>query len=254
MSDGFAEIAGRRLEMRRIAGAGARTIVFLHEGLGAITPWRDFPDRLCAATGCPGLVYARAGYGRSASPPAPRAADYLHRAALDELPALLAAAGIRAPVLFGHSDGASIALIHAGAGHDTAALIVEAPHVFVEELTLAGIRAAGTPATRAALVERLHAHHDDAGRVFADWHDTWLSAEFRDWNIEASLLGITAPTLLIQGADDQYGTRAQLEAIARGVRGPCETLWLEHCGHSPHRDRPDEVIAATARLLHSLDA
>jgi pimeloyl-ACP methyl ester carboxylesterase len=155
-------------------------------------------------------------------------------------------------VLFGHSDGASIALIHAGAGHPVAGLILEAPHVFVEEETLAGIREAGAAWRTTDLRARLARHHDDAPRVFADWHDLWLSPEFRGWNIEASLPGIAAPALLIQGADDRYGTRAQLDAIARGVAGRCETLWLEGCGHAPHRDRAGEVLAAATRFVAAL--
>jgi pimeloyl-ACP methyl ester carboxylesterase len=249
-----AVIDGLSLEYRRVDGAraGAATIVFLHEGLGSAGLWRDFPDALCARTGHAGLVFSRAGYGRSDPPPEPRAPDYLHREARIRLPALLAALEIARPILFGHSDGASIALIHAASGYDVAGMILEAPHVFVEEETLAGIRAAGDAWTTTDLPRRLGRHHRDPARVFHDWHDLWLTPEFRGWNIEDLLPAIVAPTLVIQGADDAYGTAAQLEAIARQTGGGCETLLLDACGHDPHRDRRDTVLDATARFMATL--
>lgn len=242
------------LECRRVDGAraGAATIVFLHEGLGSAGLWRDFPDALCARTGHPGLVFSRAGYGGSDPPPEPRAPDYLHREAQVRLPALLDALGITRPILFGHSDGASIALIHAASGHDVAGMILEAPHVFVEDETLAGIRAAGDAWTTTDLPRRLARHHRDAARVFHDWHDLWLTPAFRGWNIEDLLPAIVAPTLVIQGEDDAYGTAAQLEAIARQTGGGCETLMLDRCGHSPHRDRRDTVLDAAAHFMAAL--
>ena len=249
-----AVIDGMSLECRRVAGAraGAPTIVFLHEGLGSAGLWRDFPDALCARTGNAGLVFSRAGYGRSDPPPEPRAPDYLHREARIRLPALLAMLKITRPILFGHSDGASIALIHAASGHDVAGTILEAPHVFVEDETLAGIRAAGDAWTTTDLPRRLARHHRDAARVFHDWHDLWLTPEFRGWNIEDLLPAIVAPTLVIQGEGDEYGTAAQLEAIARQTGGGCETLMLDRCGHSPHRDRRDTVLDAAARFMAAL--
>jgi pimeloyl-ACP methyl ester carboxylesterase len=233
--------------------AGDRpVIVFLHEGLGSARLWRDFPDALCARAGCGGLVYSRRGYGASDPPAAARGADYLHREALEALPALMRALGIARPVLLGHSDGASIALIHAAGGHAVAGLVLMAPHVFVEEVTLAGIRAAKRAWDGTDLPQRLARHHADAHRVFHDWHDTWTSPGFRDWNIEAGLPAIEAPMLVLQGEDDEYGTAAQLEAIARQAGGGCETRLLAACGHAPHRDRRDEVIDAAARFIAAL--
>lgn len=247
---------GLAIEYRLVTGAdpAAPPIVFLHEGLGSARLWRDLPDAVCARTGCGGLVFSRAGYGESDPPATPRRPDYLHVEAQSRLPALLAALGIARPILFGHSDGASIALIHAASGHDVAGLILEAPHVFVEEETLAGIRAAGVAWTTTDLPQRLGRHHRDAQRVFRDWHDLWLTPAFRHWNIEAMLPSITAPALVIQGAGDEYGTPDQLEAIARQIGGGCETLLLEACAHSPHRDQRDTVLDATARFVAELAA
>jgi pimeloyl-ACP methyl ester carboxylesterase len=250
----FVDSGGGPVEHRIVPAtrAGAPVIVFLHEGLGSARLWRDFPDELCARTGCGGLVHSRHGYGASAPPAAPRRADYLHVEARLGLPALLSALGIRRPILFGHSDGASIALIHAASGHEVAGMVLEAPHVFVEEETLAGIRAAGEAWRGTDLPARLGRHHADAARVFADWHDTWLSPEFRGWNIEDLLPAIEAPALVIQGAGDEYGTAAQLEAIARQAGGGCETILLEDCGHAPHRDRREAVLDATTRFVATL--
>lgn len=248
------DLGDHRLEYRLIPAArpDAPMVVFLHEGLGSARLWRDFPDALCAGTGCGGLVYSRRGYGASSPPSEARRVDYLHREAQAALPVLLAKLSIARPVLFGHSDGASIALIHAGAGHDVAGLVLLAPHVFVEEVTLAGIHAAKQTWDSTDLPERLGRHHADARRVFHEWHDVWTSPAFRDWNIEASLPAIDAPMLVLQGADDAYGTVAQLEAIAREAGGGCETLLLEDCGHAPHRDRRDAVLAAAARFIAAL--
>jgi len=250
----FATVDGLAIEHRWLPAAapGAPTIVFLHEGLGSAALWRDFPDTLCARSGCAGLVFSRAGYGASDPPPAPRRIDYLHREAEARLPALMAALGIARPILFGHSDGASIALIHAAAGHDVAGLVLEAPHVFVEAQTLAGIRAAGIAWERTDLPQRLGRHHRDAARVFHDWHDVWLTPEFQAWNIEALLPSIAAPMLVVQGAEDEYGTPAQLEAIARRTGGGCETLLLADCAHTPHRERRDDVLDAAARFIAAL--
>ena len=231
-------------------------IVLLHEGLGSLAMWRDFPARLCAALGCRGLVYSRPGYGRSTPRRADEtwAPDYLHRQALGLLPALLDALAVRRPcVLFGHSDGGSIALIHAA--HfpaRIAALVVLAPHIFVEPVALAGIRAAraGYVAT-AAMRQRLARYHDDVDSAFFGWNDAWLAPEFTAWNIEPLLDDIRCPLLAIQGEEDEYGTMAQIDGIA--ARVPATTLLkLADCGHVPHRDRPDEVIEATRALLERL--
>jgi pimeloyl-ACP methyl ester carboxylesterase len=231
-------------------------IVLLHEGLGSLAMWRDFPARLCAALGCRGLVYSRPGYGRSTPRPADEtwAPDYLQRQALELLPALLDALGVRRPcVLFGHSDGGSIALIHAARFPGrVAAAVVLAPHIFVEPVALAGIRAtrAGYLAT-AELRQRLARYHDDVDSAFFGWNDAWLAPAFAAWNIEALLADIRCPVLAIQGHEDEYGTMAQIDGIAARVPGTT-LLKLTDCGHVPHRDRPDAVIEATRALLAGL--
>lgn len=249
-------IRNRRLETRWIPGdAAIPTLVLLHEGLGSVSLWRDFPDRLAAATGAPVLVYSRLGYGRSDPAPRPFDLDFMHREALEELPAVLDHFGIDAPILVGHSDGASIALIHAGkAGRPVTALMLEAPHVFVEEETLAGIRATDQVWTTTDLRDRLGRHHADPAHTFALWRDIWLDPRFPAWNIEDVLPGITAPTLLIQGEEDEYGTPAQVKAVAAQVPGLVELLMLPNCKHSPHRDQPQAVLAAMADFVRRVAA
>ena len=247
--------AGRRLHAERLfpphAAAGP-TLVFLHEGLGSIGQWRHFPAELCARTGLPGLVYERWGYGRSDPLTGPRPNDYLHREAQDSLPEVLAACGIAdPPILFGHSDGASIALLFAAAyPEQTGAVVSEAAHVFVEEVCLAGIRLAGAAYQKGPLRDRLRRYHGpNTETVFRGWGDAWLRPERRDWSMEAELRRIICPTLIIQGAEDEYGTRAQVDAIAAGVSGPAEILWLQDCAHSPHHQAREAVLAAVARFI-----
>ena len=224
-------------------------LVFLHEGLGSLSAWRDFPERVVRATGCAAVVYSRYGYGQSDVLQAPFAVDYMHREALDVLPGLLAGLEIADPILIGHSDGASIALIHAGARHPVRALIAMAPHVFVEDISVESIAASKVTFETTDLPERLARHHRDARRTFYGWNDIWLHPDFRSWNIETSLPPIACPVLVIQGEQDQYGTMAQVEAITRQVRGPCEVVKLADCGHSPHRDQPDKTIAAVTAFV-----
>jgi len=244
-------IAGLNLEYRDIpASAVARpTLVMLHEGLGCVAMWRDFPDKLAAATGCRVLVYSRPGYGSSDPHPQPRQPDYMHREAREVLPAFLAALGIVRPVLVGHSDGGSIALIHAGSfPQAVAGLVVMAPHEFVEEETLAGIRTARKFWSSSDWPQRLARYHRDVQRVFHDWNDCWLSPEFRDWNIENCLPEIRCPVLAIQGEDDEYATLRQIEVIAEKVPGT-QLLCLANCGHSPQRDQEAAVLAAIAGFV-----
>ena len=247
----FIELGNARIEYERIAGAAAApTLVFLHEGLGSLGMWRDFPRRVATATGCPALVYSRAGYGRSTPLSSPRRPDYMHVEALATLPALLDRLAIAQPVLVGHSDGASIALIHAGAGvRPVRAIVALAPHAFVEALSLASIAAARELYQQSNLRARLARYHADVDSAFRGWNDIWLAASFRDWNIESLLPGIDCPLLLIQGRDDEYGTLAQLDAIERGVRGPVERILLDACGHSPQRDQPEATLEAIARFV-----
>jgi pimeloyl-ACP methyl ester carboxylesterase len=223
-------------------------IVMLHEGLGSVSMWRDFPQRLADATGRRTLAYSRYGYGQSDPLTEPRRVDYMHAEALAALPQLLDALAIREPVLFGHSDGASIALIHAACAQRTAALIALAPHVFVEPSGVASIAATRSTYLDGDLREKLARHHADVESAFWGWNDIWLHPDFTAWNIEALLPAIACPMLAIQGLDDEYGTMAQLDRIARGVP-ELRRLELEDCGHSPHRDQPEAVLAAAAHFL-----
>jgi pimeloyl-ACP methyl ester carboxylesterase len=234
------------------AHADGPVVVFLHEGLGSVAMWKDFPAALCRALGLRGLVYSRPGYGRSTPrPPGERwGVDFMHRQARELLPALLDTLQVQRPcVLFGHSDGGSIALIHAATHPDrVAAAIVLAPHIFVEEFGLASIREARQAYLHADLKPRLARYHRDADSAFWGWNDIWLDPAFKAWNIEPLLPAIRCPVLAIQGLDDIYGTMAQIDGIAARVPG-AELLKLHRCGHSPHRDQPQAVIAAAADFL-----
>lgn len=231
------------------------TLVLLHEGLGCVSTWRDFPARLHRRTELPVFAYSRAGYGGSDPAGLPRGIDYMHVEGREVVGAVLDAAGIDDAVLVGHSDGASIAIVHAaehtrGAAPRVRALVLLAPHVFCEDVSVESIRAAGDAYRRGGLRERLARHHgDQVDAAFFGWHDAWLLPEFRHWSIEAFLAGITAPALLIQGGRDAYGTSAQLDAIERGVAGPVTRTWLEDCGHAPHRERPGETLDAIGTFL-----
>lgn len=235
----------------------APTIVFLHEGLGCIDIWQDFPAKVAEATGCGALIYSRTGYGNSDPKALPWPTSFMHDEALVVLPELLNCLDIRDAVLFGHSDGGSIALINAGSDKNerVRGLVLEAPHVFVEDISIEGIEAAKVEYEQGRLKSSLARYHgENVETAFRGWNDTWLSPEFRSWNIEEYLSRITVPVLVVQGVDDEYGTLAQVEAIKKGVSGPIETLILEECGHDPHRDQPDKVLERTAKfiqLLHS---
>jgi len=249
-SSAFIEVCGHRLEYRRIAGvADGPALVFLHEGLGSIGQWRDFPDRVCAATGLPAIVYARYGYGQSDVRQHAFGVDFMHREALESLPELLRALGLERPILIGHSDGASIALIHAGSGHALRGLVTMAAHVFVEDVSIASIAAAKQAFETTDLPQKLARYHRDPAKTFYGWNDVWLAPEFRSWNIERYLPEIRCPLLAIQGCDDEYGTMAQIDAIARQAGGPVEVLKLEHCGHSAHRDQPEKLAQAVADFV-----
>lgn len=233
--------------------AAAPLIVFLHEGLGSLSAWRDFPQRLCEAAGCRGLVYSRPGYGRST----PRAAeeawglDFMHRQAHEVLPALLQALGVDdAPYwLFGHSDGGSIALLHAArfTGRVAGAIVV-APHIRVEDLSVASIEKAREAYRDTDLRARLARHHDDPDSAFWGWNDIWLHPPFRQWSIEDEIASIACPLLAVQGVDDEYGTLEQIRGIARRVPGT-QLLELADCGHAVHRDQPAALIDASVGLL-----
>jgi len=248
----FVTCAGRSLEYEWVGpdAPGRPTLVFLHEGLGSIRQWRDFPQRLAQATGCRALVYSRYGYGQSDVLEEDRAGiDFMHREALEALPALRAALGLERPLLVGHSDGASIALIHAGAGHAVHALALMAPHVFVEPICVESIRKAAQAFGTTDLAQKLGKYHRDPAKTFRLWADAWLDPAFLDWNIEEFLPGIACPVMAVQGEDDEYGTMEQLERIRHGVRGPCELVKLAACGHAPFRDQPEATLSAMTRFI-----
>ena len=224
----------------------------LHEGLGSISLWRDLPQRLCERTRCTVVAYSRYGYGRSDVLREKREPEYMHHEGEVVLPALLRELGIERPILFGHSDGASIALIYAGAHPDAVrALVLEAPHVFVEEISVRSIAEAKAAYATTDLPAKLGRHHADAGATFAGWNDIWLDPRFRDWNIEAYADRVRVPVLLIQGDADEYGTTAQLDAIAARIPGT-QTLMVPGAGHSPHRDAPELVIDRIAAFVRKV--
>ncbi len=245
-------VSGLKLEYRDFPATaeGRPTLLLLHEGLGCVTMWRHFPEKLAAATGCRLIVWSRAGYGGSEAYAEPRTPRYMHREGEEMLPALIAALGIEKPLLIGHSDGGTIALIFAGAFPDVPlGVAVMAPHEFVEDVTLAGIRDARVVWETTDMAQKLaRYHHAQTERVFLDWNDTWLSPAFRDWNIEEYLPKIRCPVLAIQGEDDEYATMRQIEVIAERVPGT-RLLKLPRCGHSPHRDQEASVLEALAAFV-----
>ena len=241
----FATVAGRSLAYEWVGEARGKTpLVFLHEGLGSIRQWRDFPAKVATATGCRALVYDRYGYGQSdVLQEKRRDIRFMHDEALIVLPELLKSLNVEEPLLIGHSDGASIALIHAGAAHPVRGVVAMAPHVFIEPICLSSIRKAAETFETTDLPVRLGRYHRDVRKTFYGWADVWLEQQFAGWDIREDFLpNIACPVLAIQGYDDEYGTMAQLDEIARRVKGPCELLKLESCGHAPFRDRPDAVL------------
>lgn len=248
------QVNGHNLEILRIAAneGSAPELVFLHEGLGSVSHWRDFPTRVAQATGCGVTVYSRYGSGDSDLLEGSRDVRFMHDEALLALPELLSQLAIEKPILVGHSDGGSIAIIYAGVHDQVRGLVLMAPHVFVEDLSVASIAQAKVAFEATNLGEKLGRHHRDAARTFWGWNDIWLDPEFRKWNIEEYLPRIACPTLVIQGLQDQYGTMAQVEAIRRQSGGPVEVLALEDCMHSPQRDQPEKVLEAIRAFVHRL--
>ncbi|WP_298923973.1 alpha/beta hydrolase [uncultured Ramlibacter sp.] len=246
---------GARLEVQRLAAGAGRPLaplVFLHEGLGSVAMWRDWPARLCLETGRPGIVYSRRGYGRSEAVSDVRATgrlqpDYMHREALQVLPQVLAQLGIEKPVLVGHSDGGSIALLHASR-FPVQACVVMAPHVIVEDMSVQAIAQARDAYAGGGLRERLARYHADVDGAFWQWNDIWLSPAFRDFDIRAECQHISTPVLAIQGLDDPYGSLRQIREIAPTL-GRFEMEPIAQCGHSPHKDQPERTTARIASFL-----
>ncbi len=247
------EVLGQHLEYRWIGPQpnAAPTIVFLHEGLGCLTMWRDFPDRVASATGCGALVYSRMGYGASDPVHEPRPVRFMHDEALDVLPAVIERFQLQEVVLFGHSDGASIAVIYTGArSGPIRGLFLEAPHVFVEPICIESITRIARAYETTRLRERLARYHGgNTDSMFKTWTDVWLRPEFRQWNIEEYLPAIESPVLVVQGENDKYGTLRQVDAVVTQVSGPVRSLVLAGCGHSPHSDQPDDVLEAASRFI-----
>lgn len=253
---GFLDLPPHRLEYRMIGPrpGTAPTIVMLHEGLGCVGLWRSFPDDLAAATGAGVFVYSRAGYGKSSPAKLPRGVDFMHEEALDVLPRLLATIGFQRGILFGHSDGASIATIYAGTiqDHRVRGLVLMAPHFFTEDMGLAEIRRTRDEFAKGALREKLKRWHDNVDGAFRSWNEPWLNPDFTNWDITEALGYIRVPILIVQGADDEYGTLRQVEAAKEECYCPVETLVLPGVGHSPQRDAPRETLTATASFINRL--
>jgi pimeloyl-ACP methyl ester carboxylesterase len=255
-SPAFVEAYGHQLEYVDIAGSSPE-LLFLHEGLGSVSLWRDFPQRVAERTGCRAVAYSRAGFGRSSPRKTPYASGFMHQEALHVIPALRERLDIREPVLVGHSTGASMALIHAGfepASNGVAGVVAIAPFAFVEDSNVRAIRAAR--GRYGELRERLARHHDDVDAVFYGWNDLWLDPAFADWNIEDDLERIRCPILAILGERDEYCTPAQLERIAafasRSQR--IGIVRLPGSGHSPQRDEPEVTIEHIARFIETLES
>jgi len=252
------QVNGVGLELQRLPGpeGGRRApIIFLHEGLGSVAMWRDWPQQVCEVTGRGGFVYSRRGYGKSQSIPDVRGAgrlgpDYMHREALDVLPDLLAHLGVEYPVLLGHSDGGTIALIHA-AHFPVRACVVMAPHVIVEDVSVRSIERARDAFDKGDLRPRLARYHDDVDTAFWQWNDIWLDPAFRSFDIRSECRRIHAPLLALQGEDDPYGTLRQIEEIV--TQGPVRREVIAKCGHSPHKDQPEATQQLVARFLAQLD-
>jgi pimeloyl-ACP methyl ester carboxylesterase len=258
--DFFIRAAGHRLRVRRLtqpeksAQDHRPTLVFLHEALGSIELWHDFPSTLVAATGCNALIYDRWGHGESDLLTGRRTLRYVHDEALESLPEVLEKSAVSDAILIGHSDGGSIALIYAAEHREVArGLITEAAHVFVDEVTLNGIREAVEVYETTNLKEKLSRYHgNNTEIIFRAWCDTWLSPQFEKWNIEECLPKIKCPVLVIQGEDDQYGTKAQVESITTQVAGPSKSLLIPNCAHIPHKQARDRVVKEMTEFILTL--
>jgi pimeloyl-ACP methyl ester carboxylesterase len=255
-SEGMLELGSMRLEYRMIGPRpnAAPTIVMLHEGLGCVGLWGDFPDRLQAATGAGVFVYSRAGYGRSSPIKLPRPLTFMHEEAREVLPKLLDAIGFRRGLLVGHSDGASIAAIYAGSvqDHRVRGLTLIAPHFFTEDMGIAEIARAKEAYATTDLRQKLARWHADVDNAFRGWNDAWLDPEFRKWDITEPLAYIRVPILIVQGEDDQYGTQRQIEMARQECYCPVEVALYPDVRHSPHREAPALLLASISEFATRL--
>jgi pimeloyl-ACP methyl ester carboxylesterase len=250
----FVAVGGRKLEYALIPPArkGGPTLVFLHQGLGSVSMWRDVPQRLAERTGCATLVYSRFGYGWSDPAPEPRRPDFMLDEGREVLPALLRAIGIEDVILVGHSDGGTIASAYLAAGYRARGAIIVAPHLFDEEITRAAIERQSADWPDGALRARLARHHRDPDAMFRSWAAIWLAPEFRGWSIAPLLPAVTVPLLAIQGDADTHGTMRQLDTLAERSGGPVELVKLADCGHDPFRDQPAIVLDRCAAFIGRL--
>lgn len=257
----FAILGKDQIHYQRISPKGpfdieSPTIVFLHDALGSVAQWRDFPAKLSQASHCQALVFDRLGYGKSSPTQEKRDKNYLHREAWERLPTLLKTIGLKKIILFGLSDGASIALLFAARkfpGVQVLGVVSEAAHVFVEDITLAGIQNTIAQAKQTRLEEKLAKFHDaQAKYLIAAWSKTWTEKSFRDWNMEASLQDISAPVLILQGTNDEYGSPAQVKAIASQVVGPSFPCMIEDCGHFPHFEAEAKVLKESKSFIEGV--
>lgn len=254
----FINVLGKKLRVQTLMQPDEEALqkpylVFLHEGLGCIELWKGFPEQLAAATGLNTIVFDRQGYGQSDPMNLPRPMDYLQREALDYLPELFQLLKVQKPILVGHSDGGSIALIHAGQ-HPVHAVITEAAHVYVEELTLKGVEAAKNNDQLPIILDKLKKYHGDKTEdIYSAWADTWLHPDFESWNVEKFLYGIEAPALIIQGKDDQYASEAHVDRIlGKLAKAPFkEGFLVEDCGHSPHLEARQAVLEKMEAFISS---
>ena len=250
-------INGQRLEWRNWGtdSTSALTLVLLHEGLGCVALWRDFPQQLAASTGCRVVAYSRAGYGQSDACDLPRPLDYMSREATEVLPQVLDAAGIQRCVLIGHSDGATIAAIYSGSveDHRVRGLVLMAPHFFTESVAVEEIERAKTAFEQTDLKKRMAGYHRDPEVAFRGWNGAWLAPGFRDWNVTEVIDYLRVPVLAIQGVQDQYGTRAQIDVIEERIYSPLETRLLDDCRHSPHLEQPETTLNIVGEFIDRLD-
>jgi pimeloyl-ACP methyl ester carboxylesterase len=255
MSERYVSLGNQQLYCRFYVepfNPGQPTIVLLHEALGSVAQWRDFPMRVAEKTGLHVMAFDRLGHGQSSGAIKKRGLDYLHIEAWEVLPVLFQQLEIPYPILYGHSDGGTIALLYA-VRFPTQALITEGAHVFVEEITLQGVRDASM--RKDFLIEKLTRFHaEKTGNLFIAWADTWLDPVFKNWNIEGLLPDISCPALILQGENDEYGTRAQVDRIVAGIGKKTQGLLIPECGHAPHKEIQDSVIKEIHAFLHQLQS